>query len=212
MKHILNISLSIIIILMLWSGNIIAQRVGRYAITRSTGITYTSISSTGNSINSWRHNDPAQMLDDNRSYPIPIGFDFWYDGVRYTTLSVGINGLVDFSSSAATGYTAGDYDSDNPTHNRLSNTTGTTAWNALALMYGDLTTQNQVDPLGSSFKYSTTGVAPNRVFTMEWINLSVWNQINTGTSWNFQLKLYESSGTFEFLYGNMVGRVSNASI
>jgi hypothetical protein len=181
----------------------VAQKVGNYGITRATGITYNSISAIGNSVNSWRHNDPAQMLDDNRSFPIPIGFDFWYDGARYTTMSVGINGYADFSASAATGYTTGDYDSDNPTHNRISNTASPCAWNCLALMYGDLTTQNQVDPLGSSFMYLTTGVAPNRVFTIEWINLSVWNQINMGTSWNFQLKLYESTGTFEFIYGTM---------
>jgi hypothetical protein len=202
-----NLSLTIVIAAVVFFGTgmtAIAQSVANYAPTRATGITYNSISSIGNSVSSWRHNDPTQMLDDNRSNPIPIGFDFWYDGVRHTTLSVGINGIADFSSSAATGFTPGDYDSDNPTHNRISNTTTPQyAWNCLAVMYGDLTTQNQVDPLGTSFMYLTTGVAPNRVFTLEWINLSVWNQINTGTSWNFQLKLYESTGTFEFIYGTM---------
>ena len=199
----LAFAFSCMFLILLSSSSVLAQKVGNYGITRATGITYNSISSIGNSVNSWRHNDPAQMLDDNRSFPIPIGFDFWYDGARYTTLSVGINGIADFSSSAATGYTPGDYDSDNPTHNRLSNTASPCAWDCLALMYGDLTTQNQVDPLGSSFMYLTTGVAPNRVFTVEWINLSVWNQINLGTSWNFQLKLHENTGTFEFIYGNM---------
>jgi hypothetical protein len=202
-----NLFLSTVIAAVVFFGigmTAVAQSVANYTPARVTGITYNSISSIGNSVSSWRHNDPLQMLDDNRSNPIPIGFDFWYDGVRHTTLSVGINGIADFSASAATGFTPGDYDSDNPTHNRLSNTTTPQyAWNCLAVMYGDLTTQNQVDPLGTSFMYLTTGVAPNRVFTLEWINLSVWNQINTGTSWNFQLKLYESTGTFEFIYGTM---------
>ena len=194
----------VIITVALISVNVYGQRIGRYTITRETGITYNSIADIGYSIPSWRHNDPAQVLDDNRSYPIPIGFDFWYDGTRYTTISVGINGIADFSSDAATGYTPGNFDSDNPSHNRLSNTTGYTSWNTLALLYGDLTTQNQVDPLGTSFKFVTTGEAPYRVFTVEWINMTVWNQINMGTSFNFQLKLYETTGVIEFIYGNMV--------
>ena len=204
MKRTLSIVFSLVLLLVLWPGNMIAQKVGNYGISYTpSGVPWNSISGIGNSVNSWRHNDPLQMLDDNRSFPIPIGFDFWYDGARYTTMSVGINGFADFSASAATGYTTGDYDSDNPTHNRLSNTASPCAWDCLALMYGDLTTQNAVDPLGSSFMYLTTGVAPNRVFTVEWINLSVWNQINMGTSWNFQLKLHESTGIFEFIYGTM---------
>ena len=147
------------------------------------------------------------MLDDNRSNPIPIGFDFWYDGVHYTTLSVDINGLVDFSSSAATGYTAGDYDSDNPggnnPHTRMTEVGGGyKSRNALAVIYGDLTTQNITDPLGNSFKYLTEGTAPNRILTVEWINLSYYSQY-LGESYNFQLKLYENTGVIEYIYGNI---------
>ena len=37
----------------------------------------------------WRNNTPNNSNeDDNRSYPVNIGFDFWYDGVRYTQFSV----------------------------------------------------------------------------------------------------------------------------
>lgn len=187
--------------------SVFAQSLANYSISRSTSITYNSISYSGNSVATWRNSD-QWTADDNRSYPIPIGFDFWYNGVRYTELSISINGFADFSSSSADGTigsdrTGRDYDSDNPSHNRLSNTTGLKAWNALAPIYGDMSTQNQEDPLGTSFKYLTSGVQPNRVFTVEWINLSVWDQINSGTSYNFQIKLYESSGVIEFVYGDM---------
>ncbi len=183
------------------------QGLENYAITQTDGISYNSIAGTGNSVESWR-NSVQWVLDDNRSYPVPLGFDFWYNGVRYTEISVGINGFADFSSSTADGsigldMTGRDYDSDNPSHNRLSNTTGYKTWNALAPLYGDISTQNEVDPLGWSFKYYTSGASPNRIFTLEWINCSIWNQSNTGTSFNFQIKLYEGSGKIEYVYGTM---------
>jgi hypothetical protein len=186
-----------------------AQSLANYTITRQTGITYNSISSTGNSIPAWR-NSYQWIYDDNRSYPIPIGFDFWYDGIRYTNLSVSTNGFVDFSSSVADGsigvdQTGRDYDSENWT---VSSTTqypsARGSWNVLAPMYYDLTTQNEQNPLGGSFKYLTTGVAPNRVFTVEFDSLSAWNQAGLGTALNFQVKLYETSGKIEFVYGNMI--------
>lgn len=186
-----------------------AQSLANYTITRQTGITYNSISSTGNSIPAWR-NSYQWIFDDNRSYPIPIGFDFWYDGIRYTTLSVSTNGFVDFSSSAADGsigvdQTGRDYDSENWSVSSTSQYPSSRgSWNLLAPMYYDLTTQNELNPLGSSFKYLTTGVAPNRVFTVEFDSLSAWNQAGLGTALNFQVKLYETSGRIEFAYGNMI--------
>ncbi|MCK9409477.1 MAG: hypothetical protein M0R68_10130, partial [Bacteroidetes bacterium] len=195
------------ILLMIAAHTVQAQSLANYVISQTGSITFNTISSSGNPIPSWR-NSTQWIEDDNRSYPIPIGFDFWYNGTRYTEVSIGINGFLDFSSSTADGtigvaQSGQDYDSDNPSHNRLSNTTGFKAWNALAPVYGDMSTQDQLDPLGASFKYLTSGVAPNRVFTTEWINLSVWDQIQTGTSYNFQVKLYETSGIIEFVYGTM---------
>ncbi|MCX6141678.1 MAG: fibronectin type III domain-containing protein, partial [Ignavibacteriales bacterium] len=183
--------------------------LANYTITRQTGITYNSISSTGNSIPAWR-NSYQWIFDDNRSYPISIGFDFWYDGIRYTTLSVSTNGFVDFSSSAADGsiganQTGRDYDSENFTVSSTVPYPGSRAsWNVLAPLYYDLTTQNETNPLGTSFKYLTSGVAPNRIFTVEFDSLSAWNQAGLGTALNFQVKLYETTGKIEFVYGNMI--------
>ena len=43
----------------------IAQSVGNYSVSRTTGITYSSISATGNSFASWR-NSRLYIEDDNR--------------------------------------------------------------------------------------------------------------------------------------------------
>jgi hypothetical protein len=200
---------SILVIVLAGTVELRSQSLANYTITRQTGITYNSISSTGNSIPAWR-NSYQWIYDDNRSYPIPIGFDFWYDGIRYTTLSVSTNGFVDFSSSAADGsiganQTGRDYDSENFTVSSTVPYPGSRAsWNVLAPMYYDLTTQNETNPLGSSFKYLTTGVAPNRVFIVEYDSLSAWNQAGLGTALNFQVRLYETTGKIEFAYGNMI--------
>ena len=177
----------------------VAQSMANYSVTRTTGNSYASITATGNSVPSWRNTTGGNFnLDDNRSFPIAIGFDFWYRGVRYTTFSVSTNGYMDFSSSTANGGpTTGAYGYQNTAF--TSNTNGTLT--AIAPFYDDLMTQGGVDPLGESIKYLTSGVAPNRVLTVEWINMTTYS--NTTPNLNFQIKLYESSGIIEFNYSTM---------
>lgn len=51
---------------------------------------------------------------------------------------------------------------------------------------------------GAAASYLTTGTAPNRVFTMEWLN---WNSCCTTTpAFSVQVKLYEAGGVFEYIY------------
>jgi uncharacterized repeat protein (TIGR01451 family) len=176
-----------------------AQTMARYSVTQSTGNSYSSISVTGAAIPSWRNISGGNFnLDDNRSYPVDIGFDFWYRGVRYTQFSVSTNGYLDFSSSTANGGpTTGAYGYDNAA---FTNNTALTA-TALAVFYDDQTTQGVTDPLGEGIKYSTTGVAPNRVLTVEWINMAVYG--NTAPDLNYQVKVYESSGEIQYNYSTM---------
>ena len=84
------------------SGNSLAQSVGNYTVSRTTGITYNSIISTGSSFSGWRYTGGFSE-DDNRSLATDIGFDYWYNGVRYTQFSVSTNGFLDFSSSTDDG-------------------------------------------------------------------------------------------------------------
>lgn len=79
-----NLSLIILCIISL---NLNSQSIANYAVTRTTGIAYSSISTTGNVITYWR-NQTVNQNDDNRSNPVPIGFDFWYNSKRYTTVSI----------------------------------------------------------------------------------------------------------------------------
>jgi len=47
------------------------------------------------------------------------------------------------------------------------------------------------------------GIAPNRVFTAEWISMEQFT--HAGPDLNFQCKLYEADDRIEYIYGTMVG-------
>ncbi len=119
-------------------------------------------------------------------------------GIRNSAFQT--NGFMDFSSATFDGgpnsRPFGPYDADLST-NAYSG--GTVL--ALAPLYYDMTTQGEIDPLGNSIKYLTTGVAPYRVLTVEWLDMSEWPNHTSNT--NFQVKLFESTGVIEFLYGSM---------
>lgn len=162
-------------------------------------VTYTSINLTGSSFASWR-NLTANTQDDNRSDFTDIGFDFWYDGTRYTQFSVSTNGFLDFSTSTDDGGPQADNFGYQNTAFTAANAANATR-PAIAPFYDDLTAQGGVAALGNSIKYFLSGSAPNRTLTIEWINMAVYN--NVSPSLNFQVKLVETSGVIIIHYGTM---------
>ncbi|MBI3520296.1 MAG: PKD domain-containing protein [Bacteroidetes bacterium] len=172
--------------------------MANYTSVRNTGAAYTSINLTGSAFDSWR-NTTSFTQDDNRSDFTDIGFDFWYNGVRYTQFSASTNGYIDFSSSTADGGpSAGPYGYDNSVFtNNTNNATNT----AIAPFYDDLMAQGGTQALGNSIKYGLSGAAPNRTLTIEWINMAVYG--NVTPSLNFQVKLVESKGIILINYGVM---------
>ncbi len=188
-------------LMMLAGSSMRGQSIANYApVTQTTGIIYSSDSLTGNAFPAWRNNTNGNSnQDDNRSYPVNIGFDFWYNGTRYTQFSVSTNGFIDFSWQTFDGgpnsRPFGPYDADLTTNSQAGGTVL-----ALAPLYFDLTTLGETDPLGNSIMYLTTGTAPNRVLTVEWLDMSVWTYY---ANVNFQVKLFESTGAIQFIYGSM---------
>jgi hypothetical protein len=193
---------TVLLAFMLSLSHLSAQTVANYAVTRTTGITYSSIMSTGTPCNSWRYVGGFQQ-DDNRSFPINIGFDFWYNGIRYTELNVSTNGYIDFSTALNDGGpTTAPYGYGNF---QFSANGGTL--NAIAPFYDDQTTQGGNDPLGNSIRSIVTGTAPNRVLTIEWFDMAVY--LNTSPSLNYQVKLFERTGVIEMIYGTMTQGTAN---
>src|SRR5665648_543682 len=95
MKRLSLLSFLVILPIFLFS-----QGVSIYTVSRQTGITFSSISATGTAVSTWRG---GANLGDNRSFPVPIGFAFFYLGTNYTTVNISLNGFIDFSSNSATG-------------------------------------------------------------------------------------------------------------
>ncbi len=142
-------------------------------------------------------------LDDTASSVTNIGFEFFYDGVRYTQFSVNANGLSRLGGTVVSG--------------AFDNSTGfasTTNAPKIAPYFDDLC-------VGSNGKIHTkvVGSAPNRKLVVEWQNMQITR--GAGCSGNgggtFQMWLYESAGTtnpgvIQIVYGNgIVGSVDGGS-
>jgi gliding motility-associated-like protein len=176
-----------------------------YTVTRNTGITFTNISGTGTAVTSWKN---STDIDDNLSTSITIPFNFLYDGGSHATMLISLNGFLTFNTATyADGADLPACGNTEPYTWENSNFTiaGKLGTNqTIAPYYNDLICNNA---LNASIYYTTTGVTPNRIFTVQWTNM--YNDISctdnscsiTPGSLNFQVKLYETSGNIEFVYG-----------
>ncbi len=122
----------------------------------------------------------ANTADDALSAAFPIGFDFAYNGVTYTSVKASSNGLLTFNAVGSS-----------TTANNLA-TTSTTARPALAPLWDDIQCSEGV-------KYELSGTAPNRVLTVEWRNME-WNWSSSQLAISFQVKLYEGTNIIDFVY------------
>lgn len=116
-----------------------------------------------------------------------IGFDFFFMGVKYSQFGVSSRGTFKFGS-ASSGIIA---------TNNLNTTTSsflplvTPFWDALGTS------------ASGSVKYKVTGSFPNRILTVEWLNMRIAVTGSTTADGTFQLRLYETTGKIEFVYGSM---------
>jgi len=155
-----------------------AQTITNYTFAASSG-TFTALSGATSPTLT------AGTTDDGNFNALPIGFDFWYMGTRYTTVSASTNGWAAFGPTITDTYT-----------NALA-TGGTRP--LIAPLWDDLDIQ-----AAGNFIYLTSGTAGSRVFTMQWLNTK-WQYTALGSVISFQVKLYESSGKIEFIYRSEAG-------
>jgi hypothetical protein len=151
-----------------------AQSITSYSYANAT-TTFTAL--TTPTTVSWGGN-----TDDAVSDLIPIGFDFWYMGIHYTTISASTNGWFSF------GTTLSDYSYTN------SLSTGGTPRPVIAPLWDDLDIV-----ANTNVTYKTTGTEGSRVFTLQYLNIK-WYYLASGSVVSFQVKLYESTGKIEFIY------------
>jgi len=151
-----------------------AQSVTNYAFTATTG-TFTPLSAPN--VTTW-----TGSTDDGVSALIPIGFDFWYMGQRYTSISASTNGWL----------SPGVVPADFIYTNSLSSAGSPRP--VIAPLWDDL------DIVATSnVTYKTTGIIGARIFTIQYLNVK-WGYLALGAVCSFQVNFYESSGKVEFVY------------
>jgi hypothetical protein len=125
--------------------------------------------------------------DDAASGALPIGFTFSMGCNDYTSFYASSNGMICFKRA-------------------VSSTTPALGNGAvLAPLWADLSGAGT-----GSFSYKTTGAAPNRVLTAEWKNWK-WNYNATSAVISFQVKIYESTNTVEYIYNQEATPISAGS-
>ncbi len=128
--------------------------------------------------------------DDATQDGLPIGFTFNYLGTNYTTMGVSTNGWASFLTLSGA--------SQNGNVN-LYNTTGPQL--SIGPWWDDLRSDSII--------YRTTGTPGSMVFTIQWNALSYY--FTSTQSISFQLKLYETTNTIEFVYGPVGGGIPNTA-
>jgi hypothetical protein len=190
MNKFLRLSFLIFLISSFFCTRLIAQAViTNYGFTKSqsggafVGIAGTNPTLTGN-------------VDDGYFNGIPIGFDFWYMGVKYTTVSASTNGWFTFGANITNAVKDNDLagaGSPRPVIAPL--------WEDLSII------------AATNFTYSTSGSSGSRVLTLQWNNIKFdYNAAAAGIS--FQAKIYEATGVVQFIYEQDAGALNspNASI
>ncbi len=118
--------------------------------------------------------------DDTSYTNQPIGFTFSYDGTAYTAFSVNCNGFLALGTTVSSSYSPLSSGSTN---------------NVIAAIGMD----QQTGTSGSEIRYETVGAAPDRVLVVQWTNFRYYAA--TGDSFNYQIRLYETSNRVEVVYG-----------
>ncbi len=149
--------------------------VARYSFAQFGG-TYTPI--TGGTV----HDTGA--IDDNNYNAVNIGFTFNYDGVAYTQVSINTNGFLRFGGAAFSG--SCDYTPISSTDSDCTNLVSALGMDLQGNTGGELRSQ-------------TLGTAPNRIFVVQWKDFRYYDE--TGDSFNFQIRLYETTDVVEIVYG-----------
>ena len=123
---------------------------------------------------------------------LPIGFDFWYMGTRYTTISAGTNGFLMLGDNIS---------ADN--NYQLSNNLTSGQRPVLAPFWDDMVLDNT-----GLVSYQTSGAAPNRVFTVQYSAIRTSAGVNV---FAMQIKLTETTGSIQYYYNRPNTNTTNVS-
>lgn len=135
----------------------------------------------------------AANIDDTASALTNIGFDFFFQGSRFTQFSINENGVVRLG---ATAQTSTPYKP--PAQAGLP----------IITAYG---ADQRTHAGDGKVHFKVIGSAPNRTLVIEWLNNQ--SDFNTGgtADLTYQVRLYETTGLIELVYGSMTTSMLGAA-
>jgi hypothetical protein len=174
---------TVVLLLLLGSNWLHAQSTANYTFSTSTTGSL-ALDANGNTVDLSTGATAlvASGNDEVASAVTSIGFNFTLMGVTYTQFSASSNGVIQLGSTAvgtATYIASG----------------GTVASPRIAAWGSDATTTT------NGVRSKVVGTSPNRCLVVE--NNAFLNWQSTINPCQFQIRLYESSGVIEFVYGSM---------
>lgn len=188
-------------------GNISAQNAINYTSVRSTNASLI-VDKNGNSISLTTSIIINNNVASTNSSLLPIGFDFFFMGKRYSHFVANSGGALVLGVENSTSFIFTASAANDLT--RLTNyPPGTNDAAVIAAFWDALRTA----PIGyPTVRTIISGTSPNRCRTIEWgckINSSSTSASPDGI---FQARLYESSGEIEFVYGKMAVGTSSGTV
>ena len=125
----------------------------------------------------------------NQVVSIALPFPFDLDYQTYTQASVSSNGVVGFGVPNVT----------NSANNRLA----TTATPIIAPWWDQLRIAGGAGCWSARVSHVTIGLAPNRIFVIDFSNVEIVRIIGAPTRGSFQVRLHETTNRVELWYGRM---------
>jgi hypothetical protein len=160
-------------------------------LTQNGTTTYTAIGTNGTAIS-------VANNDDANSTAQPIGFTFSYNGQTFTDFIFNTNGFIKLGSTAPTSAAIFGTSQDATGGIMLMSAGNYPAnGNCISVFNHDLQGTGTTE-----YRVYTSGTAPNRVCTIEWKAVQEKTASPQLTSMDFQIKLYETTNTIDFVYAN----------
>lgn len=187
----LNSSLLVLLFGLLVMSNAFSQTVaGSYVFSQvDTGLSYSPITGAGSSpgvVTPVGYTTNLTIIPAATTIP----FNFNFNGTVYTSTYISDNGFITFGASPALTY-----------YTPISGATGSGAISAFGCnLQAASTNTNYALPPASEVRYETQGVAPNRVFIVQYSNVVRKTLTQQNGLLNFQIRLYETTNLIETVY------------
>ena len=182
--------------LLLSTGFGFAQSTANYVFSTNTTSSL-GLDANGNAIDLSTGTTPLVSFgsDQGVSALTNIGFNFNLFGNSFSQFSVSANGIMQLGPTVVSGST-------------YVPSGGSVAAPKFSAIGSDAITALQSD--GGGIISKIVGTAPNRCLVVQWVSYLYW--LNSTAPATFQVRLYESTGVVEYVYGQMpIGAATYAS-